>query len=1777
MSNTGLIKGVTFILILTFISIPIILASQVGLSSDPLPVSVSLQNINDSSYRMVLTCPDAPLQYLERDSQRRVWLEYQNEGMTTEEGKAALPLVTKWIAIPPNSRLKATVIHRDTRSFDNIDIVPVVENADDPLTRDWNDDPTFLLSESQYPSQSITVGEGMRLRNLWLVPITVAPAKYYPRDRRLEIDHSMEIELTLQSGQFHDPSLVQGPLVESFHELFQAVVANYDLLSLDQEPIRGTYLIICPNDQSVVDDLQPLIEWKHRRGYPVVLATTAETGTSYSSIREYIRDAYNHWERPPEFVCLVGDISGTIAIPTNYTQYDHYYSMMDDDILADVCVGRLSVSTNNELHTVVNKILSYEMLPYMSQTEWYQRALMVVGSGSGTSPIHTKRSIRYRLMQNQFVQVDTMWYTMSGSIVTAIANGFNNGISYLNYRGYLGMSGWDNDDTNNLFNGFMIPVVVTLTCGTGTFTSGTCLTEGFLRAGTPLTPKGGVAAIGTATTGTHTRYNNCMDVAVFAGLFDEGMAHLGEGLVRGKLELVRNYPADNTATSHIYWNNLMGDPGLVVWKGVPIGLTVEHDDTIALGSNVFHIRVLDEVGNPVESAYVCLWQEDQEMYELGYTDQNGDIDLNCGDALLGNFFVTVTKPDYIPYLSEASVITMTQAAGISSHPIDDDTNGQSQGNSDGNWNPGERIEIQPTLWNRGTQQLQDVQATLFSDNDLITVIQGTGNFGTIASGDSAQMTGVFVVDMDPVFPEAALSRLRMELTGSGFSQTLFLDYYTVSYQLMNGVVTVVDANGRLEPGETSNITIPLKNSGSFPGNSITALLRADTAFVTVVDSLAEYGTIAIGATVENGSDPFTLTAHGSVIPGTFTDLTVITTSSEGIIDTVYPRIRILAASSTGEPWGPDDYGYFCFDDTDFNNYPAYAPQYSWIEISGIGNVVPLTDYGNEDDDTELVLLPFLFNYYGRAYDRISVCSNGWLSMGNHTNFVNFRNWIIPSPLGPPAMIAPFWDDLIVDQSGPGRVYTWFNETNHLFLVEWYQCENRGTGNPRETFQVILYDPIYHPTPSGDGDIVFQYQQITNVPGVSSDNNYATVGIEDFDQFVGIEYSYDNGYPPEAAPLVAGRAIKFTTALGLTPNPPIISINPNQFSFSVVQGLQETEQLRVANRGESNLYFTINIIDEFGHPFAPFPRPTTWQYQDFTGTVNSNYQKQEPKGSRGESGFPVVDDYGGPDAYGYTWMDSDEPEGPEYSWVDITSAGTAIAWQIDPDEESFGPLDIGFNFPFYGTLYNTLRICSNGYISFVDDTAQYANRSLPSFDAPAALIAPWWDDLNPEHGGEFYYWSNNIDSFVVTIDSIQDWRQEGLYYFQAILTSSGNIKFQYQDMGTGRLDEETIGIQDETRTIGLTVAHNTLYVHNQLAVEFKPPLTWLQVEPDQGTLFPGDSMFCDVTVNTLLIEPGNYFGTLRINSNDLQQPSIDVNVELQVIPSGNEPPTVLDIPNQTVNEGEIFQNIELNNYVNDPVYSPSDITWTTFGALDLTVTIVDQVATINIPNEDWFGEETITFRATNPLNLWDSDPATFTVLSVNDPPVIDPLLPDIQIPPDTIATLDLDDYGYDVEDPDSLLTWSCTGNVEVEISIDTNHIASFSGAHGAIPVVEEIIFTLEDTEHATAVDTISVILLPSTGIAGIDPIGIPKDYFLAQNYPNPFNPQTVIRFGLPEPSQVKIIIYNIMGQVVDVPLQEHLTAGYHHVIFQNTELSSGLYFFSLSTTEFRATRKMILLR
>jgi len=229
-----------------------------------------------------------------------------------------------------------------------------------------------------------------------------------------------------------------------------------------------------------------------------------------------------------------------------------------------------------------------------------------------------------------------------------------------------------------------------------------------------------------------------------------------------------------------------------------------------------------------------------------------------------------------------------------------------------------------------------------------------------------------------------------------------------------------------------------------------------------------------------------------------------------------------------------EYGYKALDssDIDFDGFPIY----DWVELNELESAQNLL---LQDDTLTSVQLPFDFKFYGLEYqagDPLTVCSNGWISL-EETYIDYFWNFSIPNPMGPSSMIAPFMDDLDDnDGTEPFDVYYYNDVQNNRLIIEWDNVSNGEDDQNcpnciKESFQVILLDPDYYPTSTGDGEIIFQYKEIYDI---DSNGNYSTIGIESPDQDIGVEYLFSNhkglgsSWPSAPNTLITDLAIKFTT-------------------------------------------------------------------------------------------------------------------------------------------------------------------------------------------------------------------------------------------------------------------------------------------------------------------------------------------------------------------------------------------------------------------------------------------------------------------------------------------------------------------------------------------------------------------------------------------------------------------------------------------------------------------------
>jgi hypothetical protein len=107
----------------------------------------------------------------------------------------------------------------------------------------------------------------------------------------------------------------------------------------------------------------------------------------------------------------------------------------------------------------------------------------------------------------------------------------------------------------------------------------------------------------------------------------------------------------------------------------------------------------------------------------------------------------------------------------------------------------------------------------------------------------------------------------------------------------------------------------------------------------------------------------------------------------------------------------------------------------------------------------------------------------------------------------------------------------------------------------------------------------------------------------------------------------------------------------------------------------------------------------------------------------------------------------------------------------------------------------------------------------------------------------------------------------------------------------------------------------------------------------------------------------------------------------------------------------------------------------------------------------------------------------------------------------------------------------------------------------------------------------VIQETTVGVAGRPKI--PTSFALSQNYPNPFNPSTIIKYSLAKESSVKLTLYNILGKKIQELFSGRQNPGEHEIIFNASNLSSGVYFYTIEAVykegKFKKTKKMILVK
>lgn len=257
--------------------------------------------------------------------------------------------------------------------------------------------------------------------------------------------------------------------------------------------------------------------------------------------------------------------------------------------------------------------------------------------------------------------------------------------------------------------------------------------------------------------------------------------------------------------------------------------------------------------------------------------------------------------------------------------------------------------------------------------------------------------------------------------------------------------------------------------------------------------------------------------------------------------------------------------------------------------------------------------------------------------------------------------------------------------------------------------------------------------------------------------------------------------------------------------------------------------------------------------------------------------------GGPDPYGYSWIDSDDPNGPEWAWTEISATGTPVEGLMD--DNVVGPFQIGFDFPFYGSSKAKFWVNSNGCISFSNQLVTYANHPVPTNNDNVNFIAWFWDDLTMDTAFSRVYYKKIENQLVIQFEKIVHYPgTEQWITAQVVLRENGTILIRYKQIREGfDVESATIGLQSPDKELGLQVVFNAPYLHPEMVVAFELNRSFITtVNPAMGVIPAGSQETIWITYHSAGFEAGSYEQELQCLTSYPEYPELFVHNVMHVV-------------------------------------------------------------------------------------------------------------------------------------------------------------------------------------------------------------------------------------------------------------------------------------------------------
>ncbi len=913
------------------------------------------------------------------------------EGITQDKGFPELPVFNRSVIIPNQSLMKLDVFDVQYQDI-QLDIAPskgVITRDIDPATVPYTFE-TVYSGKDFYPLKVAELSEPYILRDFRAVTVKTIPFAYNPDTHTLRIYTSYKIRIYADGADTKNTiSRSQNTISRDFLPIYENHFVNFN--SYRYTPVSdsfGKLLVICHTNY--LSQIALYVNWKKQKGINTELVEWSTIGTTAAQLQTYIQNRYNA-DNNITYVQLVGDAPQIPTLSSGGGGSDPTFALVaGSDNYPDIFIGRFSAETTAQVTAQVNKAIVYERdlnttATWLSTAIGISDAATTLGDDSETDIAHMN-NIRTKLMNYGYSTVDQI-YEPSATAAQVTAN-VNTGRGFINYVGHGSDTSWVTSGFNNtnataLTNGSKTPFIMDVACVNGNFVSITCFAEAWMRNANGGSVAIYASSINQSWSSPMRAQDHLTDLMVA-----ETKTTTGGLYYNASCNMMDIYGTDGVnmyKTWHVF-----GDAALTVRTKTPIAMSVTHPATIVTGASSV------TVNTGVANARVAITYNNT-IYGVATANSSGAATVALANALTGavTYSVTATAFNRVTYVG-----TLQQVAGtgpymtVETATYTDSNNNVAEYNESGSFNV--------AFKNIGSAAATNVSTTLSCSTVGITITDNSETIASLAANTSTTINNAYSFNIANNLTNGTVASFTVTMSAGSETWTHNFSLTINAPALAFGSITISDPapgnnNGRLDPGETVTITMPLSNNGNATSTSGAATLSCATTGITVNTNSINFTAITAAGSANLS---FYVSAASGMSNGVLANFIFNATAgaynaqNNTSLEVGSPTVITIGNGTSSQSYPIDRY----------YNYSAHEAIYLASEIgmagmiksigyykssgTDVNSIVSVTIYMKNTTATTLTTGTYSTSGYTQVYSGVfpNSSTSGWMSVDLNTQF-----------------------------------------------------------------------------------------------------------------------------------------------------------------------------------------------------------------------------------------------------------------------------------------------------------------------------------------------------------------------------------------------------------------------------------------------------------------------------------------------------------------------------------------------------------------------------------------------------------------------------------------------------------------------------------------------------------------------------------------------------------------------------------------------------------------------